>query len=159
MNALETITPEEALIARDAAREATRIQSRLRRARTVTLHPEGEKDPVALTIPRAAFDLLIQILGHMANGNTVTLVPLHAELTTQQAADLLNVSRPFVVSLLEEQKLPYRKVGTHRRIRMADLVAYKTREDEERHKVLAELTAEAQKLDLGYCGGPTRLAA
>lgn len=150
MNALQTVTPEVAQIAQDAAREATRIQSRLRRAQTVTLHPEGAKESEALTLPRAAFELLIQILGHMANGNTVTLLPLHAELTTQQAADLLNVSRPFVVSLLEERKLPYRKVGTHRRIRMADLVAYKSREDEERRKVLAELTAEAQKLDLGY---------
>lgn len=150
MSALETITPEVALIARDAAREATRIQTRLRRARTVTLHPEGAKESAALTIPRPAFDLLVQILGHMANGNTVTLLPLHAELTTQQAADLLNVSRPFVVSLIEERRLPYRKVGTHRRIRMADLVAYKNREDEERRKILAELTAEAQKLDLGY---------
>lgn len=150
MNALETVTPEMAQIAQDAAREATRIQSRLRRARTVTLHLEGAKDSEALTLPRTAFELLIQILGHMANGNTVTLLPLHAELTTQQAADLLNVSRPFVVSLLEERKLPYRKVGTHRRIRMADLIAYKSREDEERRKVLAELTAEAQKLDLGY---------
>lgn len=150
MNALETVTPEMAQIAQDAAREATRIQSRLRRARTVTLHLEGAKHSEALTLPRTAFELLIQILGHMANGNTVTLLPLHAELTTQQAADLLNVSRPFVVSLLEERKLPYRKVGTHRRIRMADLIAYKSREDEERRRVLAELTAEAQKLDLGY---------
>ena len=150
MDALEAVTPDIALLAQEAARQASVVQRGIRRARTVTLRSEGPKDSCSLTLPRAAFDLLVQILGHMANGNGVTLVPLHAEITTQQAADLLNVSRPFVVSLLEARKLPCRKVGTHRRIRMADLVAYKKRDDEERRKILAELTAEAQKLDLGY---------
>ena len=150
MDVLEAITPDVAQLAQDAAREAAAVQRGLRRARTVTLRSGGPKDSHTLTLPRAAFDLLVQILGHMANGNSVTLMPLHAEITTQQAADLLNVSRPFVVSLLEERKLPCRKVGTHRRIRMADLVAYKKRDDEERRTILAELTAEAQKLGLGY---------
>lgn len=150
MDSIEVVTPAVAQLAQDAAREATVVQRGLRRARTVTLRSEGHKDPHTLNLPRAAFDLLVQILGHMANGNSVTLVPMHAEITTQQAADILNVSRPFVVTLLEERKLPYRKVGTHRRIRMADLVAFKRRDDEERRKVLAELTAEAQKLGLGY---------
>jgi excisionase family DNA binding protein len=150
MDSLEAVTPDVAQLAQDAAREAAVVQRALRRARTVTLRSEGSKDSHTLNLPRAAFDLLVQILGHMANGNSVTLMPMHAEITTQQAADILNVSRPFLVSLLEERKIPFRKVGTHRRIRMSDLVAYKRREDEERRKVLAELTAEAQKLGLGY---------
>ena len=150
MDSLEAVTPDVVELAKNASRRAVAVQRGLRRSRSVTLRPEGSKDAHSLTIPRAAFDLLVQILGHMAQGNLVTLLPLHAEITTQEAADVLNVSRPFLVTLLEDGKLPFRKVGTHRRIRMADLIAYKKVEDERRQKHLAELTAEAQKLDLGY---------
>lgn len=150
MEQLEAVTPDIIELAKTAAREAAVVQRGLRRAQTVTLRPAGTRDEQTLTIPRAAFDLLVQILGHMAHGDMVTLLPLHAEITTQQAAEFLNVSRPFLIGLLEAGKLPFRKVGTHRRIQLSDLVAYKKTEDDERRKRLAELTAEAQKLDLGY---------
>jgi len=101
-------------------------------------------------VPVQAFDLFLEVLGQMANGNAVTIVPIHAELTTQEAADVLNVSRPYLVKLLDEGNIPYRLVGTHRRIRMADLLSYKSKDEDDRASVLNELAAEAQKHGLGY---------
>lgn len=103
-----------------------------------------------LELPAGAVALLMEVLEAMAAGRGVTLVPENAELTTVQAADILNVSRPYLIKLLEEGKIPHRKVGKHRRILMEDLMAYKARDDRERQAVLDELSREAQEHGYGY---------
>jgi len=106
------------------------------------------EEPIEL--PAGAVTLLMDILGAMASGQGITLIPENAELTTVQAADILNVSRPFLVKLLEEGKIPHRKVGKHRRILMEDVMNYKQAIDHERESILDQLVADAQEQNMGY---------
>ena len=99
-------------------------------------------------IPTSAVRLLKEILDHMAHGNGVALTPLHAELTTRQAADLLQVSRTHLVQLLDEGRIPCRKVGAHRRVRARDILDYRRETESRRRKALDELTAVDQDLGL-----------
>jgi excisionase family DNA binding protein len=108
-------------------------------------YPWDTRDTVRkiLRIPAVAFRLLVNILTQMAKGNAIMLIPVHAELTTQEAAELLNVSRPYLVSLLEAGQIPYRRVGTRRRVLYRDLAAYNRRIHADRRATLDELTAPA----------------
>ena len=98
--------------------------------------------------PGETVELLARVLAHMAAGQGVSIVPAQAELTTQQAADMLNVSRPFLIGLLEQGAIDYRKVGTHRRIVAASLIEYMRADDRKRRTVADELTALAEEMDL-----------
>jgi excisionase family DNA binding protein len=120
-----------------------------------TAHPAFQlmkkgKNVETILIPPDALRLLNAILLQMAKGNAVTLIPVHAELTTQEAADLLNVSRPFLVNLLEEGKIPFRKVGSRRRVFAKDVLRFKEETDKKRLEILEELANEAQKHNMGY---------
>ncbi len=103
-----------------------------------------------IDVPTFALRLLGEILSEFALGNAVKVVPIHAELTSQEGADLLNVSRPHLVKLLEEGALPFTKTGRHRRIKFSDLLAYKKQRDHASYVAMDELAAQAQELGMGY---------
>ncbi len=139
-------TEEISALAADASRRLFRLISANLRETCVVRFESAPDEP--LVLPAAAVRLLGALLTELAKGNAVTLMPHHAELTTQEAADLLNVSRPFLVGLLESGELPFHKVGTHRRVRFSDLMTYKRRRDAESEAALRELTALSQELKL-----------
>lgn len=138
-------TEEEIKLAAESSRLLAACMGTGKQARLRLI--DGETD---VTVPVSAIHMLVDILNQMAQGNAVSLVPVHAELTTQQAADLLNVSRPYLVKQLEAGKIQFHKLGRHRRIRFADLMAYREQVDRTSREAVDALTAEAQELGLGY---------
>ena len=146
----ETVAPSEAdaVLARESSRLLATRKLNRRTSACIRFVDDGEGETVS--VPTSALRLFLHLLTEMSQGHSVTLVPTHAELTTQQAADILNVSRPYVVKLLDEGKIPSRAVGKYRRVRFDDLMAYKRKDDDARAKNLDQLTAEAQELGMGY---------
>jgi len=140
-------TPQEAAVARNSGQNLSRL---IHKNRPLTFRVTGAEQEQSIELPAGAVQLLMDILEAMAAGRGMTLIPENAELTTVQAADILNVSRPFLIGLLEQEAIPYRKVGAHRRVRMEDVMAYKKRIDGERERILDQLVAEAQKDNMGY---------
>ena len=113
---------------------------------------DKEDKPHRLVLPTSALRLLVDILGELALGNAVKVVPVHAELTSQEAADLLNVSRPHLVKMLVDGAIPFTKTGRHRRVRFSDLMAFKQRRDEQSQEAMEALVQQAQELGMGYDG-------
>lgn len=138
---------QDAAIARASGQLLSRYA---RQKRPLTLRVTDAEQERPLELPAGAVALLMDILEAMAAGRGVTLMPENAELTTVQAAEVLNVSRPFLIKLLDEGAIPHRKVGKHRRIRMEDVMAYKAAIDHEREAVLDQLVGEAQEQGMGY---------
>jgi len=138
---------QDAAIARVSGQLLSRYA---RQKRPLTLRVTDADQDKPIELPAGAVALLMDILEAMAAGRGVTLMPENAELTTVQAAEVLNVSRPFLIRLLDDGAIPHRKVGKHRRMRMEDVMAYKAAIDRDREAVLDQLVAEAQDQDMGY---------
>lgn len=136
-------------LARTASLSVAQLLKRRRGLAPELIFPAPRRGQAeTVPIPAAAVELIGQMLSQLARGNAVTIIPIHSEMTTQQAADFLGVSRPHLVKLLERTEIPFRKVGAHRRVRVEDLLNYKNRETAARQKALDELAAESQKLGL-----------
>jgi len=156
LNGMTTLAPTRAPSATiaaeaNAALVALSPMGRRKKKRAVRVRSEADDgEEVSVLVPAEAFEMFLAVLAQMANGNAVTVVPVHAELTTQEAADMLNVSRPHLVKLLDEQKIPHRMVGTHRRVLVVDLLTFKRDDDAKRKAIADELAAKAEKLGLGH---------
>ena len=145
----EVLLPEPAVA--QAAAQASRAFARVIHGeaapvRIRLLGPGGNDEEVSL--PALAVGLLRGALSELARGNAVTLMPIHAELTTQEAADLLNVSRPFLVKLLESGTIPFHMVGTHRRILAADVLRYRNQQRQRSSEALDEIGRIDRELGL-----------
>ena len=150
MSPTAILTPEipseaEAVLARETKEI---LAPRIGTSSSLDLRAMNFASEPTIKIPASAARLLIQILDEMSRGNAVKIVPVHAELTTQEAADLLNVSRPTLIQMLEQGAIPFRKVGTHRRIPFAKAIAYRKKLESDRKAALAELVAYDQEIGL-----------
>lgn len=138
-------TQQDAELARTSSRLLAACIGHGSTARLRVVDGDGE-----IEVPVAALRMLVDILAHMAEGSAISLVPIHAELTTQQAADFLGVSRPHLVKLVEQGALLHHKVGSHRRIFFRDLLEYRRTRMVQSHAALEALAEQAQKLGMGY---------
>lgn len=142
-------SPSEAEV--EAAQAASRVLARFSGRGCVRVEAEGEHEArQSFVLPATAVRLLTDVLAYLAEGRAVVIMPDDTELTTQQAADMLNVSRPYLIKLLQEEKLPHHMVGTHRRVTLRDLRAYRERRAAEVSTALDELAQQAQELNMDY---------
>lgn len=146
----EAITPtaQDTLIARTSSKAlAPLLQENGASEAHISFRTEGQQG-AEITLPHSAVRILFSALQEMAKGHSVTLLPLDTELTTNQAAGLMRVSRPSLIKMLDERKLPYRKVGAHRRVRYEDVLRYLETERARRKQIMEELVAETESLGL-----------
>jgi excisionase family DNA binding protein len=147
---IEKINKEDQRIAYDSISKLSEASRKIIKSGNHSVKIKiGEKEEY-LDIPKKAFFLLYDILNNMAEGKSITVVPSDTELTTQQAADILHISRPHLIKLLSEGKILYKKTGTHRRIELKNLIAYESKLKQTRKEKLNFLARQAQELNLGY---------
>ena len=134
-----------------AALDASRALAQLSGRGSVHIEAEATNGShQTFVLPAAAVKLLTNMLVHLANGRAVSVMPGNAELTTRQAADMLNVSRPHFVQLMGKGAINFHMVGTHRRLLLEDVIAFKACRHQEMDRAIEELTAEVQELGMGY---------
>jgi excisionase family DNA binding protein len=136
--------PDSVFVPEPDIQTIQRLEAMLSQVHPKLVGMDGEEIP----LPDSVYQALRQVIHLMAAGRVISLVPYDCYLSSQEAADLLNVSRPYLYALLEKEQIPYIMVGTHRRIRFEDLMDYKQRRDNQRRQALSELAAESQ--DLGF---------
>jgi excisionase family DNA binding protein len=147
---IEKTTPQDQKVATKSLFTLTKSVKNISRGESEVARIKIQEDDEFVEVPKKALDFLFYILSNMAEGKSVSLIPSDSEVSTQQAADMLNVSRPHIVKLLEEGKIPFRKVGSHRRILLEDLMQYDAAMKNQRNKSLEFLAKQAQDLNLGY---------
>jgi len=146
----ERTTREEQRIAKSTISMFRETSNNLIKKQSSVVKIKVQDEGRYLEIPPKAFSLLYDILSNMAEGKSVTLIPSDSEVSTQQAADMLNISRPHIVKLLEDGLIPFKKVGSHRRIQLKDLMKYEKALKANREKQLDILAKQAQLHNLGY---------
>lgn len=133
----------------DLARSSSRLlAASLGHGETACLRVHDREE--VIEVPISALRTLVDVLANMAEGRAVGIISMQAELTTQMAADMLNVSRPHLVSLIAAGEIECHKVGTHRRLFARDVVAYKQQRDDRSKVAMEALAKQAQELNLGY---------
>jgi excisionase family DNA binding protein len=147
---LEKTTKEDQKIAQLSISQLNKTSQKLARNHSNSVKIKIDDTKGYLNIPQKALSLLFEILSNMAEGKSITLIPSDTEVSTQQAADMMNVSRPHLVKLLEQGDIPFKKVGTHRRIVLKNLIDYESNLKKNRKEKLNFLAKQAQELNLGY---------
>lgn len=149
-NLIRKTSKEDQKIAISALQCLENVSQSIKNSRNKEVKIKVQEEGEFITIPKKALTLLSDIIENMAEGKTVSIVPSNSEVSTQQAADMLNVSRPHLVKLLEAKKIPFKKVGSHRRILLKDITSYKKQLAKQREAQLDFLSQQAQDLNLGY---------
>ena len=146
-NVIQLPTEQEVEVAEISSRTSAKYADSDRVRLSIT---GDNQETDELVLPGPVVQMLLEILSEMSQGNAISMMPIHAELSTQDAANILNVSRPYLVKLLKEGDIPFRKVGTHRRVLAEDVINYKRDIDTKRKATLDELAALSQQENMGY---------
>jgi excisionase family DNA binding protein len=142
-------TPEVAELAKLSSQQLSTLIETNNKTQKIDI--QGKDGNIhAIELPVNMLYLLLEALTQLGEGNAVNLTPIHSELTTQEAADLLNISRPSLIKLLDEKQIPYHRVGNRRKVKFTDVSSYKDKIDKKRRKTLDELSDLDQELGLGY---------